>query len=71
MNYNIPYGIRKLRKNRNLSQAGLGIALGISRSKVSNWEIGRRELTVREAVQVANFFGVSLDELVDPSEDIA
>lgn len=71
MTNNISYGLRLLRKNRGLSQTGLGIAIGVSRSKISNWEIGRRELTVREAVRIANYFKVSLDQLVDPQENTA
>lgn len=66
---NIKNGIKMQRKSKQLSQRALGKALGISRSKVSNWEIGRRDLTVGEAVEVANFFEISLEELVNPKED--
>jgi len=67
MTNNITHGIKKLRKNNNLTQARLGKALGVSRSKVSSWELGRRELSLKDAVQVANYFHVSLDYLVDQS----
>ena len=55
MKNNVVYGIRFLRKDRNLSQAQLGKALGVSRSKISSWEMGRRELSVKDAVKVANY----------------
>lgn len=68
MKNSVGRGIRIQRKNKNLSQSGLGIALGVSRAKVSNWEIGRRDLTVKEAIEIANYFEISLDELVNPKE---
>lgn len=66
MKNNISKGIQLLRKKKNLSQAGLGIALGVSRAKISNWEIGRRKISLEEAIQIARYFKVSLDELVNP-----
>lgn len=68
MENNITQSIKLLRKNNNLSQAHLGRALGVSRSKISSWELGRRELSLKDAVQVANFFNVSLDDLVSATE---
>lgn len=67
MKNNVIFGIRFLRKNRNLSQATLGRALGVSRSKISSWELGRRELSLKDAIKVANYFNVTLDYLVDPT----
>ena len=67
MKNNVIQGVKYLRKSRNLSQAMLGRAIGVSRSKISSWELGRRELSVKDAVKVANFFQVSLDDLVDPA----
>ncbi|MBQ9314586.1 MAG: helix-turn-helix transcriptional regulator [Clostridia bacterium] len=68
MENNIIQGIKLLRKRKKLSQATMGRALGVSRSKISSWELGRRELSVKDAVRVANYFNVSLDYLVDPSD---
>ena len=64
MNNNISNNIKVLRKRRRLSQAGLGIAVGFSRSKISNWEIGRRAITIEEAMILADYFKITLDELV-------
>ena len=69
MENDIMRSIRLLRKKNQLSQAHLGRALGVSRSKISSWELGRRELSLKDAVQVANFFNVSLDDLVNPVEE--
>ena len=68
MKYNLGHGIKIQRKKKNVSQTTLGLVLGVSRSAISNWEIGRRDVTTREAVEIANYFNVSLDELVDPEE---
>lgn len=68
MRYNLGYGIKLQRRKKNISQNGLGKMIGVSRSTISNWEIGRREVTLKEAVDLANFFRITLDELVDPKE---
>ena len=37
--------------------------LNISRSKVSSWETGRREMSLYDAVIVSDYFDVSMDNL--------
>lgn len=68
MKYNLGHGIKMQRKKKKVSQLTLGNVLGVSRSAISNWEIGRRDVTTREAVAMANYFEISLDELVDPKD---
>ena len=55
----------KLRKNKKLTQTQLGDQLGMSRSKVSSWEVGRRDLSVMDAIIISDFFQVSLDVLLN------
>ena len=64
MKNNFSQNLKVLRKKRKLSQAGLAIVLGVSRATVSNWEIGRRDLTVKDALTIADFFKITLDELI-------
>ena len=37
--------------------------LNISRSKVSSWETGRREMSLYDAVIISDYFDVSMDNL--------
>ena len=68
MDKRISESLRKLRISRNLSQSNLGKAIGISRSKISSWEIGRRDISMNDAIVVVNFFGVNLDLLMNPDQ---
>lgn len=65
MDWNVIEKIRKLRKDNNVTQEQLAERLEISRSKVSSWETNRREMSITEAVKIANMFEVSLDNLFD------
>ena len=37
--------------------------LNISRSKISSWETGRREMSLYDAIVISNYFNVSMDNL--------
>lgn len=56
--------IRKHRKLIDLSQEGLADALEVSRQAVSAWETGNKSPTLAKIVDMAELFGVTLDELV-------
>lgn len=55
--------IYSLRKQRGLSQEQLAEALGVSRQTVSKWERGAAAPELERLRAMAEFFGVSLDEL--------
>lgn len=67
MEKNISKTLIKLRKDKRLSQMQLGDLLGMSRSKVSSWEVGRRDLSVIDAIIISDYFQISLDVLLNPS----
>lgn len=56
-----------LRRQRGLSQNDLAIAFDVTRGTISNWEIGRRTPSVKQFIDIADFFGVSLDLFVNHS----
>ena len=58
--------LRTLRYLSGLSQEDLAEELNVSRSKVSSWESGRRDLSIVDAIQIANYFKCSLDNLFNP-----
>lgn len=53
-----------LRKSKYLSQEELGHELGVSRQSVSKWESGQSYPDFQRLVLLADFYGLTLDELV-------
>ena len=65
--------LQELRKKKGLTQEELAEALYVSRAAVSKWESGRGYPNIDSLKAVANYFSVSVDELLSPEEalDIA
>ena len=55
--------IKKLRRERDITQEQLAEKLDISRSKVSSWETKKRDISITDAVKLANVYQASLDNL--------
>ena len=68
MNLNIADHIKRLRKQRGITQEDLAGFLGVSFQAVSKWERGDGYPDITLLPSIANFFGVTLDELVGMSE---
>ena len=64
MDYLILKKLRELRKDRNITQEKLAEILDISRSKVSSWETNKRDMTITDAVNIANYYEISSDNLL-------
>ena len=56
--------LKELRFERNLGQVELAKAIGVSKGVISLWENGLREPNMHSLILLANFFNISLDELV-------
>lgn len=54
----------ELRKEKNVSQATLAKALGVSYAVICYWETDRSEPTAPNLVKIADYFGVSADFLL-------
>ncbi len=57
--------LKKLRTEKGLSQAELGRLLGVTGQTVLNWENGIFEPRIKDLIAIADFFGVSVDELIE------
>lgn len=57
--------LKNLRKQRDLDQAGLAKILNVSAKTVSHWETMYTEPSIAQLILLANFFDVSIDDLVD------
>lgn len=56
--------IKQRQKALNLTQADLAQQLNVSRSAVSNWEIGRNHPDIQLIVQISDELEISLDKLL-------
>lgn len=62
--------IKKLRTEQNLTQAEVAKAIGVSAATIGNYEQGTREPRNNEMWQkLANYFNVSVDELMDKNKE--
>ena len=64
MNINLADQLKKLRKEKNVSQEKLASYLNISYQAVSKWENGNAYPDIQFLPEIARFFGISIDELL-------
>ncbi len=53
-----------LRRERGVNQSTLAQAIGVSKGIISLWENGLREPTLSNLLALADYFEITLDELV-------
>ena len=68
MNLLIGENIKRMRRKRNLTQEEMAAHLGISFQSVSKWERGDGYPDITMLPALANYFGISVDELLGMSE---
>ena len=56
--------LQELRKSRGLTQEELAECLFVSRTAISKWESGRGYPSIDSLKEIANYFSVSIDELL-------
>lgn len=56
--------LKYLRLDRKLTQPELARALNVSNGMISFWENGKYEPTASNIIAIAQYFGVSIDELL-------
>lgn len=57
--------IKELRKRIGLKQDEVATKLGLNVRTYQNYELGRRQPDLKTVIQIADFFNVSLDELLE------
>jgi transcriptional regulator with XRE-family HTH domain len=55
--------IKELRKQKGLAQWELAEEIGSAQNTISSWETDRTEPTVFNCIVIADYFGITLDEL--------
>lgn len=61
--------IKELRKQAGLSQQALADQIGVFRNTISNWETGYSQISLENAKNVAEYFGVTIDYLLGSESD--
>ena len=61
----IGMNIKQLRQDKHIKQDTLADAIGVSAQAVSKWETGASDPDIALLPKLANYFGVSIDELFE------
>ena len=56
--------LKELRTEKNVGQVELAEKLGVSKGTISLWENGLREPKLSSIILLANYFEITIDELV-------
>ena len=57
--------LKSLRRSQGLDQGSLAKALSVTDKTISHWETGYTEPSISQIIALADFFDVTIDELVD------
>jgi transcriptional regulator with XRE-family HTH domain len=60
--------IKAIREDNDLTQAHMAKLLNVSQNTYSQYETGKIEWTASSLVKIADYFGVSVDYLLDRTE---
>lgn len=57
--------LKELRLERGLSQLKLAMDLNTNQNTISRYETGEREPGIRDLIKIADYFGVTVDYLIE------
>ena len=61
--------LKKIRKEKGISQLKLALDLNTSQNTISRYETGEREPGICELIKIADYFDVSIDYLVGRTQN--
>lgn len=61
--------IKKIRKEKNLTQEELAKKLNVTQKCISSWEIGRTEPSIEKIIKLAEIFEVKIENLCDKEKN--
>ncbi|MGB4932220.1 helix-turn-helix transcriptional regulator [Streptococcus parasuis] len=65
----LPYRLKELRQQKNLTQAKVADSLGITQQSYARWENGKVTPTPEKLSKIAKFYGVTTDYLLEGKKD--
>ena len=57
--------LKEIRKAKGISQLKLAMDLNTNQNTISRYETGEREPGIRELIQIADYFNISVDYLLE------
>lgn len=64
------FRLKELRKKKGISQLKLAMDLGLNQNTVSRYENCEREADYQTLIDIADYFGVTLDYLLGHTDEI-
>ena len=61
--------LKELRKKKNISQIRLAMDLNMNQNSISRYETGEREADYSSLIKFADYFGVSVDYLLERTDN--
>ena len=61
--------LRQLRKEKGISQLKLAMDLGMNQNSISRYETGERQADYETLIKFSDYFGVSIDYLLERTDD--
>ena len=61
--------LKELRRAKGISQLKLALDLNTHQNTISRYETGEREPGINELIMIANYFNVSVDYLIERTDD--
>ena len=61
--------LKMMRKEKGITQTKLAMELNTSQNTISRYETGDREPGIRDLIKIADYFNVSLDYLLERSNN--
>lgn len=61
--------LKELRTKKGITQLKLAMDLNMSQNTVSRYESGKREAGYNELIKIANYFNVSIDYLLERTDN--
>ncbi len=61
--------LKEIRRNKGISQLKLAMDLNMSQNTISRYETGEREPGINELVKIADYFNVSIDYLLERTDN--
>lgn len=61
--------LKELRKKKRISQVKMAIDLNMNQNTISRYETGEREPGINELIRIADYFNVSIDYLLEQTDN--
>lgn len=61
--------LNELRKEKNISQLKLALDLSMNQNTISRYETGEREADYKTLIKIADYFNVSIDYLLERTDN--